>query len=219
MKYCDKCKVSVISSADKCPLCQGIIEEGPADDVFPYVPTIYKKYHFFFRLLVFVSAMISGLCIFINALFPTEVYWSLFVLAAFACLLLLLRISIGNYKNIPKTILWLVVAISLLSLLWDYFTGWHGWSITYVIPIICLIGSIDLAIIVKVMNIYITDYLFYFLLTVFLGMVPAIFWLTGLVTFYYPSVICAFLNFFALMTMFFFEGGAVIEELKKRFHF
>ena len=131
MKYCDKCKVSVISSADKCPLCQGIIEEGPADDVFPYVPTIYKKYHFFFRLLVFVSAMISGLCIFINALFPTEVYWSLFVLAAFACLLLLLRISIGNYKNIPKTILWLVVAISLLSLLWDYFTGWHGWSITY----------------------------------------------------------------------------------------
>ena len=219
MKYCSKCKVSIVSSNDKCPLCQGLIESGKADDVFPYVPTIYKKYHLFFRLLIFISLVISAICIFINVLFPTDIYWSIFVLAGFACLILLLRISLDKHHNIPKTILWQVVAISILSLLWDYFTGWRGWSVAFVIPIICVVGSIDLVIIVKVMKMYITDYLFYFLLTILLGIIPLAFWLTGLVTVYYPSVICAFLNICALIAMFVFEGGAVIDELKRRFHF
>ncbi|MEI3508557.1 MAG: DUF6320 domain-containing protein [Bacilli bacterium] len=125
----------------------------------------------------------------------------------------------NRHRNVPKTILWQVVVISILSLLWDYFTGRHGWSITYVIPIICLVGSIDMAIIVKVMKIYITEYIFYFLLTIILGLIPVIFCLTGIVNVYYPSVICFFLNLIALMTMFVFAGDLVIEELKRRLHF
>ncbi len=219
MKYCNKCHIKVQSSNDNCPLCQGIILDGPSDDVFPFVPTVYKKYSFFFRLLVFISLSISAICVLINILLPTEVYWSVFVLAGFACLLILLRITIDKHKNIPRTILWQVVTISILSLLWDYFTGWRGWSITYIIPTICMVGSINAAIIVKVMKMYITDYLFYFLLTIFLGFIPAIFWFTGIVQVCYPSIICIFLNLLALIAMFIFSFDSVIEELKRRLHF
>ena len=219
MKYCDKCKVSIVGKHDKCPLCQGLVAGEVTDNVFPYVPTIYKKYSLFFRLLIFISLVISSICILIDVMVPTGVNFSIFVVAGFACLILILRVAINRHRNVPKTILWQVVVISILSLLWDYFTGRHGWSITYVIPIICLVGSIDMAIIVNVMKIYITEYIFYFLLTIILGLIPVIFCLTGIVNVYYPSVICFFLNLIALMTMFVFAGDLVIEELKRRLHF
>ncbi len=219
MKYCDKCKVKIEGPADKCPLCQGIITGEESEGLFPYVPTVYKKYSIFFRLLIFISLVVSIVCIFINLLRPSETFWSLFVAAGFACLILILRIAINKRYNIPKTILWQVLVISLLSVLWDYFTGLHGWSITFVIPIICLVGSIDMAIIVKVMKIYTKDCLFYFLLTMFLGLVPAIFWVTDIVSFIYPSMICFFLNLLSLIAMFVFAWDAVLEELKRRLHF
>ncbi|MEI3508558.1 MAG: hypothetical protein V8R01_05585 [Bacilli bacterium] len=47
MKYCDKCKVSIVGKHDKCPLCQGLVAGEVTDNVFPYVPTISKKYSYF----------------------------------------------------------------------------------------------------------------------------------------------------------------------------
>ena len=43
----------------------------------------------------------------------------------------------------------------------DWVTGWHGWSIDYVIPIICMVAMVLLAVIVKIKHMEISDYIIY----------------------------------------------------------
>ena len=127
-------------------------------------------------------------------LFPTNTAWSLFVVLGFSCLLFLLRIAISKRYNLLERLVFQIIVISLLSLVWDYCTGWNLWSISFVIPIICSVASIDMAIIAKLLRLYIEDYLIYFILIVLLGFVPILFVSFNLVSNAYPSYICIFLN-------------------------
>ena len=57
MKYCEQCKVSVTGQRSRCPLCQSVLrDEGePYEEVFPVIPTVYNRFQFFFKLLIFAS--------------------------------------------------------------------------------------------------------------------------------------------------------------------
>ena len=63
MKYCEQCKVSVTGQRSRCPLCQSVLrDEGePYEEVFPVIPTVYNRFQFFFKLLIFASA-VPGVC-------------------------------------------------------------------------------------------------------------------------------------------------------------
>lgn len=220
MKYCDKCKISIANGDVYCPLCDGLLKETEKEKemVFPYVDNVYKKYSKFFKILYFLCASASIISVLVNIFLVDHSYFSLFVVAGILCLLLLLRVTIDNRKNMPKTILLHVFLLSVLSLFWDFITGFKGWSITYAIPIICVVGSVDMAIVVTVMNIYITEYLIYFMVVVILGLVPLFFLFFSLVSTKIPSLICIFLNSIVLLFMFILQKEVVFTEIKRRFH-
>lgn len=218
MKFCSKCKVSLNDKNDKCILCSSHLNNGSTDTVFPYVPMVYKEYQLFFKLLLIISFVCCSGCAFINFLISKKISWSLFVILGFICLLILLRNAISKRYAFPKKILSQVVIISLLSFIWDYFTGWHLWSISFVIPIVCSIASIDMVIIVKLLRLYIEDYLVYFLFVALFGFVPILFILFNLVSTNYPSYICIFLNFLSFVILSVLNFEDVISELKRRLH-
>lgn len=219
MKHCPKCHVKVPTKEEFCPLCQGVlVGEYEGEEVYPYVPTIYKKYQKFFRWLFFVCFSISTICVAINLMFPVDVFWSGFVVAAFICLLIVLWLLINKKGNIPKKIIVQTVLLSLIACLWDYFTGWKGWSTTYVIPIIGVIASVDMTILVKVLHLYIEDYLIYCIAIMAIGLLPIIFLLTGLVFMPYPSGVCILVNLISLGFIVVFNFEKVVEELKRRLH-
>lgn len=217
MAYCSKCKVKIQTNHTLCPLCQNKIENN-GEEVFPYVPTPIERYSTFFRILLISSILISALMVLLDFIIPTKHHFSIYVIAGLLCLFILLKISLTKRENLPRSILWQVIAISILVCLWDYFTGWRGWSITYVVPIVCIVGSIDMSILAKVMKLYIDEQFIYFLDIFLLGLVPTIFLLTDIVYTDIPSLICIFLNVIAFFLILILRWDMVIQEVKRRFH-
>lgn len=222
MKYCEKCHVTVEASEEYCPLCQDLLE--PIDtpqtiqNTFPRIPTVYRKYNVFFKLLMLASVIGTILSIFLNVWLAHRITWSLFVLLGNICGWFLLVTVIRRNNNIPKTITKQVILVILFSLLFDYLTGWHAWSITYVLPSVCVFAMVTMAIIAKVMNLEIEDYMLYVLIDSCFGIVPILFLFTGWLTVTYPSLICVIGCIISLSSLFVFEGKNIIGELKRRFH-
>ena len=220
MKFCSKCKVSVAGQRKYCPLCQRELQSLDTDDneIFPEIPTIFHQYNLFFRIVILLSVIISVVSILVNIIFPTKVWWSFFVIGSIVCFWISMAIAISKRKNIPKNILYQVVVISGLTVIWDYCIGWHGWSIDYVVPVTCTLAMISMAIISKVSNLRVEDYMIYLVIDGLFCIVPVIFIFTGLLTVLYPSLICAAASVISLTALFLFEGDPMWSELKRRLH-
>lgn len=222
-KYCDKCKITVRGSMDICPLCQyKLTKSGNEDEtgirIYPLVRTVYKQYENFFKFLIFftVSLIIAALAV--NVILLETGFWSFFILLGAGCFWVMLYIAIHRRFNIPNNIATQTVLISVLSVLWDFVTGWHGWSVVYVIPITCVMAMITMAIVGKVLRLPITDYMACMMVDALFGIVPVIFYFTGILYITVPSVICISVSIISFFALLIFEGKKMFAEIEKRFH-
>ncbi len=222
MKYCEKCKVHVTGSWKVCPLCQRPLTDDDSSlgkkDPFPFIPTVYHEFNLFFRILILASISVGIISFAVNFLFPDSGFWSLFVAAGIACAWISLATAVRKRRNIPKTILYQVVLLSVFALLWDLLTGWRGWSLDYVIPILCLGAILVMAVTIKVMRQYISDYLIYFAMEAIFGVIPVLFLLLGILNTSIPCVICVAGSLIALASLWVFSGKNLWEEFKRRLH-
>lgn len=221
MHYCENCKVNIREGNGVCPLCGGIIpsdEMDKGEEVFPFIPTIYQEFHLFIRIIILVSISVAVISFAVNALFTPNSRWSIMVAAAILCMWVSLFFIIRKKNNIPKTIIWQVVLIGILSVLWDRSMGWYGWSIDYVIPSICVGAMIVMAIAAKILKIGVRELIIYLLVDVIFGFVPVIFLLFGWLNVGFPSVICVAVSAISLSALIIFEGYNMKAELKKRMH-
>lgn len=220
MQYCDKCRVHIRGSQRLCPLCGNIIAEGDDgnEEVFPIIPTIYQEFNIFIRLLILISVSAVIISFAINVIFTKESRWSLLVAAGILCMWVSLFFIIRKKNNIPKTIVWQVVILGILSVLWDLSMGWLGWSIDYVIPAICVGAMIVMAISAKLLKIGVRDLLIYILVDAIFGFVPIIFILLGKLNVVFPSVICVAASAISLSAVIIFQGDDIKAELKRRMH-
>ena len=220
MKYCDKCKVMVANPKQRCPLCQGMLRDGDGteQETFPNIPTIYRQYSLYFRILILVSVAAGLISVTVNLLLPGSGWWSLLVVGGLACMWVPLFTAMRKRSNISKNILWQVVILSVLLLLWDVFTGWHRWSVNFAIPALCISAMLGLAIVGKVMHLQPGDYVIYLLIDVIFGLVPLILWITGLAKVGWLCLASMVVSVLCLTTVLLFSELSVWQELKKRFH-
>lgn len=218
MKYCGKCKVSFRGEETVCPLCQNRLSGVDEKAIYPMVPTIYRQFELFFKLLIFSTIIAGVTCVAVNLILPQSGYWSVFVVLGILCFWISLLYALRKKDNIPNNITAQVFILSTLSFGWDWFTGWRGWSLSFVIPISCSVAMLSLAIIAKVTKMPAGDYIIYLIVDIVFGTVPLIFYLTGLVGFVIPSIICISLSALSLSALILFEGKNVLREIIKSFH-
>lgn len=216
MRICKKCNLKIKTDSDICPLCQNKLIGKKEENVFPIIPNIYKKYFTFFKILLFISFVTSLLCIAVD-LMINKYHFSLFVILGFVCLFIILKTAFNNKESIFKSILSQLIILSCLSILWDYFTGFHHWSFTYVIPILCIICSINLAILSIMLKDYLEQEIFYFICTILIGIIPLLFIVIDIPN-KIPSVISVLFNLICFITLLIFKFKDVKEELKRRMH-
>ncbi|MCX7714731.1 MAG: DUF6320 domain-containing protein [Clostridia bacterium] len=192
--------------------------EGETDSVFPYIPTMYNKNSLFIRIIIFASIAASVISVIVNLIVSTKVLWSLFVVGGIMCLWISLAVNIRKVKNIPKVILHQVAVSSVLVLIWDKFTGWHNWSVDYVLPFLFVGANISLGIISKLMKLKTDNIIFYFLMNILFGIIPIGFLASGRLTVLYPSLVSVGCSIIAFSALILFKGGAVKDELESRFH-
>lgn len=221
MKHCNKCNIDVQGHLSYCPLCQNqLVKKDPRDeeDLFPDTYNLYTSQHMFLKVLGFIAITISLICITINFFVLEHGYWSLIVVAALGCIWLSLAIAISKHRNILKYLLYQCLIICLFTGVLDYLTGWSGWSIDIVVPIVFTVAVVVMYLLTKLLRLKAGDYIIYLLLDVFFGILPFVFLLLGIAHRRVLSIICIAVSLVFLSALIIFEGRTMLEELNKRLH-
>ncbi|MFO8069633.1 MAG: DUF6320 domain-containing protein [Alkalibacterium sp.] len=221
MKRCPKCRANVKGDWDQCPLCQTSLKKGDSEtneeSDFPEIPLQFNrkkiKQHLslssiFLILLYFVAHFI----------WRFEFFNLEYVLFGIMIMWLMMLVIVRKRRNIVKGIVYILVLFSLLSLYFDYINGWLGWSLTFVIPILCISALLAMFISIQVISLKAEEYVLYLQLAAIMGLIPAVFLLMNWVVIALPSVLSVVFSLVMSIAVFFRHRQAVISELEKRMH-
>ncbi|MDR2132219.1 MAG: DUF6320 domain-containing protein [Clostridiales Family XIII bacterium] len=220
MSHCDHCNVDLPDAPRLCPLCQNVPTGAPDGECrFPPLPRPENPPG---RILLakigFGSVCAVAVCATVNLIMPSGGWWSLFVLAGIACLWADFAVMFRKRKNIPKSILWQVAIVFLIAHLWDRFTGFLGWSVDYVFPLLCTCALIAMTLAAKIQRLPIRNYILYLVLDCILGIVSFVLILAGVVSAVLPSAICFCASVIFFAALLFFQGDALWAEFQRRMH-
>ncbi|MFV0432676.1 MAG: DUF6320 domain-containing protein [Leucobacter sp.] len=222
MMRCDACAVGIEGFWSRCPLCDAEIPAtgGAVPSPLPDVPLKFSRRHvlrvLFITSLALILASLAAQLIFSRGLDGIGILRSIWL--GVTAMWLVVLMAVRKRRNVAKGTLYLVVIVSLVCLYWDYLTGWHEWSVTYAIPILCTCSIVAVLITVRVMRIEIGEHILYSSVTVLLGLVPIVFLLLGWVTDPIPSVICIVLSLLVLALVQLDASDEMKHELRKRLH-
>ncbi|MGM7667131.1 DUF6320 domain-containing protein [Microbacterium sp. A93] len=224
MRRCDRCDVAIEGVWTRCPLCSAPVGAPPGGEESPSplaaIPLVFSRRRVLKALsLVSIALILASFTA--QLLFGQDVD-GLGVLRSVwlgvSAMWLVVLMAIRQRRNIAKSTAYLVVLVGLVCVYWDYLAGWPGWSLTYVVPILCASSIVGLLITVRVMRIEEGEHVVYSWLTVLLGLTPLGFLLLGWVTHPVPSAICGGLSLLALALLQMARGAGVRHELAKRLH-
>lgn len=221
MKHCDSCEVQVHPGYARCPLCHK--ELGPAEGELPYPKAVSgfpERKHMTKRMkgLVALTIFALSVCVIINLVLWQGVLWSLLVVApALYAWLLVAGTLLTPWQKGAKVLLQ-VAGISAMLVAIERITPAHIWAHNYVIPFLIIAGLI-----MEIFYVYDNrkrwrESLLYVILAVIIGFVPLALWLTGVITVWWPAVICAFMAVYTLIGMRLFAVKQLKHEMAKRFH-
>ncbi|GHV52434.1 hypothetical protein AGMMS49579_09660 [Spirochaetia bacterium] len=221
MLYCHRCKVSVSGSSRRCPLCQGDLagDAEPERNVFPVIPPPSAAFKRLIRFIALGTIAVAAISVAVDMSVHTgNVWWSLFVIAGLASLWLSFLTINRQWWNIPKNIFLQLFVISILVLLWDFFTGFNKWSIDFVIPILFSCSMIALAVFAKIRKLKVEDYIIFLVIISVISIFSLLLIIFQVVSIIYPAMICFTLSIISLAFLLLFEGRSLLHELQRRMH-
>lgn len=218
MMYCKKCNVSINGEKRCCPLCQGNLIGEPSPEAYPEISQPHYSRHFLIRLISFIAIVSAVVCTFVNIMLPQFGYWCIFADAGILCGWITAVIGITYRKRLTSNIMIQLFIVTIMCLLWDKFTGWHKWSIDFVIPCSCFASTVAICVISLIKKLPKSEYIVYLIINGIYGLVPLIFIVKGVLNVIYPSAICTALSIILVSALFLFEGKSVSSEISKKMH-
>ncbi len=221
MLYCKKCKINIKGSLEKCPLCQGDLDGSACenDNVFPPAISSKQKYRLFLKILALITVIIVSVCFAVNASIIKQTWWLKFVLFGFISLWLIIGILMKKRDNAIRAVFLFNITVSILVLLWDFATGFSGWSVNYVLPVLYIASIIASVSFAGFLHLKPEEYLFYLFLNIITAFIPFIYLIFSMPFVIYPSAVCIAFGVITLATLIIFKGAFLKEELIRRFHF
>lgn len=218
MSYCQECQVSVNGDWLNCPLCHQPLEkvsDMQTPNPYPDIPLRFNKQQVL-RILTSISIATISIALIIELFFLNSTKGLNIISFGIVSMWLVVLIIIRKRRNIAKSIVYLIISLSLLSIYWDYVEGWSAWSTTHAVPIICIFALIAMYIAVRLVRAKVEDYILYLLCAALIGLIPAIFLLFDWVTNPLPAWLSIGLSTLMLVVTFIFYRAEVLRELKKR---
>jgi hypothetical protein len=220
MRRCPECAVDIDGAWTRCPLCAAALEGEATPAPWPAVPLRFSRRRVLRALFLtsFAAIVVSFLAQLpfgrdLEGIGALRSAW-----LGVSAMWLVVLMAVRQRRNIARGTVYLVVVVGLVCVYWDYLTGWHGWSLSYAVPIVCASSIVGLLITVRVMRIEVGEYILYSGLTVVLGLAPLVFLLLGWVTTPLPSAICGALSVVVLLVLQLFGGPSLRHELAQRLH-
>lgn len=225
MRYCDKCKVDVVTNQKYCPLCHQVLKGDPEpghSEIYPeYIPpirevrSITKKIILFFTLVSILTLLIVNIADYHGRL------WSLIPIGSILYVFVVIRLGILSRQNIAfKLAVLTTILIVILNVIDTEVTAdaYEGWAKNYVTPLALLACNIAISVIILIRRINYRDYIFYLLTIVVFSLVPLVLCFFDVITIDWPSIAAFCAAVFILFIIIFFFPKSIKEEIKKRFH-
>ncbi|PRY82291.1 DUF6320 domain-containing protein [Alkalibacterium olivapovliticus] len=220
MKKCPNCQVDVLDNWSVCPLCESPLEttgqESPPTS-FPEISLRFNRRKVK-QSLTLVSLLVVLLFFVSQSIWRFQFFGLEFVLFGLMTTWIMVLVLIRKRRNIVKGIVYVLIIFSLLSVYFDYIFGWLGWSLTFVIPTLCIAALLAMFVVIQVVKIDPGDYILYLQLAALMGFVPFLFIFMDWVVIELPSwvsIIFSFLMFWSVLVR---HGKAIWNELGKRMH-
>ena len=174
-----------------------------------------KVYRFFtFLCLAAIVVMIS-----LDYSYHPTVRWTLFSAGGVASMWLASSIGFFKRYNLLKNAMWQLVIMTNVSILWDWFTGWRGWSVDFVMPIVSVAILLFMFVVAIVQKWPAKEYMSYLVMASIYGLVvPLLLLVFGAVQLQWPSLIGIVVCFLFLMGILLFKWKEFREEMGKKFH-
>lgn len=223
MKICPECKVLIGDPADTCPLCGSAL--APSKDreleerLYPDFSQTGKKrssFPFLARLFAFLSLIAVCVCTLVNVLVSGQLSWSLYVSCGILTAWMTVGVHLLSRINLNYMLLNDLCAVSLYLIIIDRLTGWHSWSIDYVIPILYIGIMITTVILAIVFRIYWREYILSLVAVCVFGVGPLLIFFNSRSPIRFLCLAAALLAAALLTGILFFAGGKLFSEWKRR---
>jgi len=220
--FCENCKVTFESDTGCCPLCHEKIGEiKTINRLYPPRNKMITKSQFknFTKVYLFLSLIAVVVSAIINYMAINKFSWSVIVFVGSIYFYTLIKNTILAKSNIGFKIMFNAVLMCLLLYAIDYFTTHNTkWSLEYAIPFLLIGTTFSIMVLAFSNSRKWRDYVIYIMATVIIGIIPYIFYLTNLITVYWPSLICFLYSIFTILGMLMFFRKKFTNEVKKNFH-
>ena len=225
MKICPDCKIQVGGPTKNCPLCGGVLSAESGNDEVALYPDFSlpvkprSKFPFLAKIFAFISLIAILVCGLIDLILNHRFTWSLFVIGGIA----MLWVSVGTHLlkdiNLNYKLLLDLCALSVYLVLIDKLTGWHQWSVDYVIPILYIGVMITTIILALVFREFWREYLLSLIAICVLGLGPLFIFFTSKSPMRYLCLAAALMAGVLLVGLLYFASGKLFSEWKRRMNF
>ena len=197
---------------------QGIESEMIAAE-FPEVRATKELEMKVYKFFTFVCLVAIVFMIDLDFNYRPTVRWTLFSAGGVASMWLASTIGFFKRYNLLKNAMWQLVIMSNVSILWDWLTGWRGWSIDFVVPIVSMAILLFMVVVAAVQKWPAKEYMSYLVMASLYGLIlPLLLLVFGAVQLRLPSLVGIAVCFLFLAGILLFKWKEFREEMDKKFH-
>lgn len=173
-----------------------------------------------FKCFSFLEIVIAVLAVCIEYGWRQQFHVSFLIGGLAASTWLLSAMAFYKRHNLLKSAMWQLVILTNVCVLWDVLTGWKGWSVTFIYPIMSVFTLLVMLGITKIYKREAAEYMIYVLMAAMYGLLlPILFIITGLVHLVVPSMVSVAVSMILLAALAIFRGKEMQDELEKKFHY
>ena len=189
MLYCGKCGIYVRGNKRCCPLCQGELTGTPSDAAFPTLKPVKITSLSLVKLFTFLFVALEIVWSSIWFLTDFQLGWMPFAMAGTLVAWLDAILAVYFQNNVIKNITIQVYLVMLGGLIIDRFTGFHGWSVQWLIPC-CFLGLVTTTIALgRGLPLRLEEYILYLAVDMVISLLQTVFLALGMNAFVWPAVI------------------------------
>ncbi len=219
MRICRNCGITLANDIPRCPLCDMKTEK--TDDNFsldyPYIKSRFTR-GLLLKLLTFCAVVCAAISLLVDHLVPTGSPWAIIAVAAIVYAWVSAMNVLRFTPNPASIMLCQLFGVSAVTFTIDFLTGYHRWSVNFVIPFLIMAAAITTALMILIRPMKYRAYTIYLLVMAVLGVLSVLLWIFGYSEVEWPVVTSAFVSAVSFLVVLVFSRRRTENELKKRFH-
>jgi hypothetical protein len=220
MNRCPVCGGTLTGKRCICPLCGNGLNGGVKQEDLGAYPTVNVRMSY--RAMDWIISLWGVVALVVLVITRLTIYrnmpYFLMLCLGVICVNVVMMVGIRKWRNLPKSVMYEGVIVALLCIIWDRLTGWHGWSLNFVLPIMGSVLEIFFFSLCLVIRRRRNAYSIYFFLSSVWCGVTFLLAAFDVITYWLPTEIAVITALMLVCAQVLLNGKAFFSELYRRFH-